>query len=80
MKKRKKRAKKGEPQRVTFAVTHIRLGETNAGKLTALDALAQVYLALTQQYVTLFGGAGLSKSSYRPRKERKCNSPEIKGK
>ncbi|HKF38704.1 MAG TPA: transposase [Ktedonobacteraceae bacterium] len=54
MKKRKKRAKTGEPQRVTKAVTHIRLGETNAGKLAALDQLAQVYLALCQQYVTLF--------------------------
>src|SRR5215471_16254907 len=54
MKKRKKRAKTGEPQRVTKAVTHIRLEETNAGKLAALDQLAQVYLALCQQYVTLF--------------------------
>lgn len=53
-KQRKKRAKKGEPQIITKAVTHIRLEATNAGKLTALDALAQVYLSLTQQYVTLF--------------------------
>ena len=36
------------------AVTHIRLGETNPGKLAALDALAQVFLGLTQQYTTLF--------------------------
>lgn len=49
-----KRAKKGEPQTITKAVTHIRLEAANAGKLTALDALAEVYLALTQQYVTLF--------------------------
>lgn len=54
MKKRKKRAKKGESQTITKAVTHIRLEATNAGKLTALDALASVYLELTQQYVTLF--------------------------
>ncbi len=54
MKKRQKQANKGEPQRVTKAVTHIRLAATNAGKLSALDQLAQVYLALCQQYVTLF--------------------------
>ncbi len=54
MKKRKKRTKKGEPQIITKAVTHIRLEATNPGKLTALDAFAEVYLSLTQQYVTLF--------------------------
>lgn len=54
MKKRKKRAKKGEPQTITKAVAHIRLEATNPGKLTALDALAEVYLELTQQYTTLF--------------------------
>jgi hypothetical protein len=54
VKKRKKRAKKGEPQTITKAVTHIRLEATNPGKLTALDALAEVYLELTQQYTTLF--------------------------
>jgi len=43
-----------DPQTITRAVTHIRLIEVNAGKLDALDALAQVYLALCQQYVTLF--------------------------
>jgi hypothetical protein len=43
-----------EPQTITRAVTHIRLEAANAGKLTALDDLAQVYLALCQQYVTLF--------------------------
>ena len=43
-----------EPQTLTRAVTHIRLIEVNPGKLTALDDLAQVYLALCQQYVTLF--------------------------
>jgi hypothetical protein len=43
-----------EPQTLTKAVTHIRLGAINAGKLAALDALAPVYLALCQQYVTLF--------------------------
>jgi len=53
-KQRKKHAKKGEPQRITKAVTHIRLVETNPGKLAALDALAQAFLILTQHYVTLF--------------------------
>ena len=43
-----------EPQTITKAVTHIRLEATNVGKLAALDDLAQVYLALCQQYVTLF--------------------------
>src|SRR6266516_1872753 len=52
--KRKSRATPGEPQRITKAVTHIRLLEANAGKLAALNALAPVYLALCQQYVTCF--------------------------
>jgi hypothetical protein len=43
-----------DPQTITKAVTHIRLEATNAGKLAALDELAQVYLPLCQQYVTLF--------------------------
>src|SRR5713226_711557 len=41
-------------EKLTKAVTHIRLIETNPGKLAALDELAPVYLALCQQYVTLF--------------------------
>src|SRR6516225_2737160 len=53
-KQRKKRAKKGEPPTITKAVTHIRLDAANPGKLATLDQLAQVFLALTQQYVTLF--------------------------
>jgi hypothetical protein len=52
--RRKKRPVPGEPQRITKAVTHIRLQEANSGKLAALDALAPVYLALCQQYVTYF--------------------------
>ncbi len=52
--KRKKRAIPGEPQRITKALTQIRLIEVNPGKLAALDALAPVYLSLCQQYVTLF--------------------------
>jgi len=44
----------GSPQTITRAVTHIRLGEANTNKLTALDDLARVYLSLCQQYVTLF--------------------------
>src|SRR6266852_3393514 len=43
-----------EPQTLTRAVTHIRLEAANAGKLAALDDLAQVYLPLCQRYVTLF--------------------------
>ncbi len=43
-----------ESQTITKAVTHIRLEAVNAGKLAALDDLAQVYLPLCQQYVTLF--------------------------
>src|ERR1700730_12426857 len=55
MKQRKHRhAGRYEPQTITKAVTHIRLEGTNAGKLAALDDLALVYLALCQQYVTLF--------------------------
>ncbi len=41
-------------QTITRAVTHIRLQEVNTGKLVALDAVADAYLALCQQYVTLF--------------------------
>jgi Putative transposase DNA-binding domain len=66
VKKRKKRAKKGEPQTITKAVTHIRLEATNPGKLTALDALAEVYLELTQQYTTLFCTAELPNSFRAP--------------
>lgn len=54
MKQRKTRKSQGDPQRITRAVTHIRLLEVNPGKLAALDALAPVYLAFCQQYVTLF--------------------------
>src|SRR5258708_34951220 len=54
--KQRKHHRRGpyDPQTLTRAVTHIRLEAANAGKLTALDALAQVYLPLCQQYVTLF--------------------------
>ena len=41
-------------QTLTKAVTNIRLETVNAGKLAALDNLAQVYLSLCQQYITLF--------------------------
>ena len=56
MKQRNHRRPRGqdEPQTITRAVTHIRLGEANSGKLAALDELAQVYLTLCQRYVTLF--------------------------
>jgi len=52
--KNKKKKSASEPRHITRAVTHIRLQEVNAVKLAALDALAPVYLALCQQYVTLF--------------------------
>ncbi len=52
--KKKKKAPASEPHHITRAVTHIGLFETNTVKLAALDALAPVYLALVQQYVTLF--------------------------
>jgi len=54
LRKRKKYTKKGEPQTLTRAVTHIKLEAPNPGKLAALDALAEVYLEHAQQYVTLF--------------------------
>jgi hypothetical protein len=52
--KNKYRITAGEPYPVTRAVTHIRLLEVNPCKLATLNALASVYLALCQQYVTLF--------------------------
>jgi hypothetical protein len=55
MKQRNHRhTRQDESQIITKAVTHIRLEAVNAGKLTALDDLAQVYLLLCQQYVMLF--------------------------
>jgi hypothetical protein len=50
----KKKTKKNRKHLLTRAVTHIRLLEINPGKLAALDALAEVYMALCQEYVTLF--------------------------
>jgi hypothetical protein len=53
----KKHTKTGEPanqRTITKAVTHIRLEASNPGKLAVLDQLAEVYLSLTQLYVTLF--------------------------
>lgn len=54
MKQRQRYQRQGTPQRITKAVTYIRLIEVNPGKLAALDALAPIYRALCQQYVTLF--------------------------
>ncbi len=54
MKQRQRYQPQGQPQRITKAVTHIRLLEVNPGKLAALDTVAPVYLALCQQYVTFF--------------------------
>ena len=52
--KKKRKRKKKSKQTITRAVTHIRLLEANAGKLSTLDALMTVYLELCQQYTTLF--------------------------
>src|SRR5712691_10265968 len=52
--KQRQQPSQGEPQKLTKAVTHIRLIEVNPGKLAALDELAPIYVALCQQYVTLF--------------------------
>jgi hypothetical protein len=54
--RQRKRHPKGQSrsQTLTRAVTHIRLEAMNAGKLAVLDDLAQVYLPLCQQYLTLF--------------------------
>ena len=49
---------------ITRAVTHIRLSEANPGKLDALDHLVGAYLALTQQYVTLFCEAETSPDKF----------------
>ncbi|HXX78375.1 MAG TPA: transposase, partial [Ktedonobacteraceae bacterium] len=49
-----KRQSSASSQRLTKAVTHIRLIGVNPGKLAALDGLAPEYLALCQQYVKLF--------------------------
>jgi transposase len=54
MKQRQHRTKQSANYTVTRSVTHIRLQEVNACKLTKLDDLAPVYLTLCQQYVTLF--------------------------
>src|SRR6266704_3087685 len=54
MKQRQRYQRPGTPQRITKAVTHIQLIEVNPGKLAALNQLAPVYLALCQQYITLF--------------------------
>ena len=40
--------------KLTRAVTHIRLLDANANKLAQLDALADAYMHLCQQYVTAF--------------------------
>src|SRR5258708_17295426 len=54
MKQRPRQKGPYDPQRITTAGTHIRLEAANGGKRAALDELAQVYLPLCQQYVTLF--------------------------
>ena len=46
--------KQGKPPRITYAVTHIRLSETNPTKIAALERLANAYMELCQHYVTIF--------------------------
>jgi Putative transposase DNA-binding domain len=48
--------RKRKEARQVRAITHIALGETNRGKLAALDALWAVYREVCQQYVTHFCG------------------------
>lgn len=48
-----KRNKKNK-NKLTQAITHIPLQHLNANKLEALNQVAEVYLALCQQYVSLF--------------------------
>ncbi len=62
--KKKRKRKKKTKQTITRAVTHIRLIEANPGKLDALDHLVVAYLALTQQYVTLFCEAETSPDKF----------------
>jgi Putative transposase DNA-binding domain len=54
MKQRQVLHKRKRKKKLTLAVSHIRLVETNPGKLDALDQLAQVYMDLCQHYVTVF--------------------------
>ncbi|GEM_PF-5298830 len=67
MKPRQRNQAQGEPQRLTRAITRIRLIEANPGKLAALDDLAPVYLDLCQQYVTLCAQRGATLSVARER-------------
>src|SRR4051812_41483286 len=46
--------KKRQAGKQVQAITHIRLGEANGGKLAALDGLWAVYQGLCQQYVSYF--------------------------
>lgn len=61
---KKRKRKKKTKQTITRAVTHIRLIEANPGKLDAFDHLVGAYLALTQQYVTLFCEAETSPDKF----------------
>src|SRR5260221_6250682 len=61
---KKRKRKRATKQTLTHAVTHIRLIEANAGKLEALDQVAAVFLALCQQYVTLFCEADTSPDKF----------------
>src|SRR5437899_1470551 len=64
--KKQRKRKKQTKQTLTHAVTHIRLIEANAGKLSALDHLMALYLPLCQQYITLFCTEETEPSPYAP--------------
>jgi hypothetical protein len=49
-----KRQDKAEKTKHTRAITHIPLSHVNPGKLAQMDELAEVYMALCQQYVIYF--------------------------
>src|SRR5579862_7266563 len=51
--KRQRKAKREGPT-LTRAITHIRLGEANRGKLDALDALWLEYKPLCERYMAYF--------------------------
>ncbi len=62
--KTKRKRKKKTKHTITRAVTHIRLIEANPGKLAVLDQLVVVFLALCQQYVTLWCTTGGTPDPY----------------
>ncbi len=64
--KKKRKRKRKSKQTLTRAVPHIRLAEANTGKHEALDQLADAFMALTQQYVTLLCTQDATPDGYMP--------------